>query len=330
MQQTMQHLPTSQDIQQAALCIKKYAYKTPLLESSLLNSQLGCRLFVKAENLQRTGSFKFRGAFNKISKIPDNKKKAGIVAYSSGNHAQGVAAVAKLLGIKAQIVMPIDAPAIKIANTKSYGAEVILYDRHKDDREEVSKELIKKNGSILVPPFDDAQIIAGQGTVGLEVAMQAKSINVSLDAFFAPCGGGGLISGCALALKSETPKTELYSAEPCGFDSTANSIKAGKILVGKINERSICDSLLSPVPGKLTYEINSKLLTACLTTNDQAVINAMKIAFKFFKLIIEPGGAAALAAVLSGQYSVAGKTLAVVLSGGNVDEDVYANALSSN
>ena len=326
----MANLPTAEDVRNAASCLEGKAYKTPLLESPLLNEKLGCRLLIKAETLQRTGSFKFRGAYNKIYNIPEDKKKNGIVAFSSGNHAQGVAAVAKIFGIATQIIMPKDAPAIKVANTRAYGAQVLFYDRFKEDRSIIGKKLVKENGATLVHPYDDSMIVAGQGTVGLEVAQQARAMDANLNAFLAPCGGGGLISGCALAIESESPETEIYSAEPVGFEDTARSVAAGERLLGKRDGKSICDALLSPEPGKITYEINARLLKSGLTTSDQTVIEAMKVAFNYFKLVVEPGGAAALAAVLSEQYKAGGKTVVVVLSGGNVDPEVYRKALDED
>jgi threonine dehydratase len=326
----MANLPTVEDVRRAASCLEGKAYKTPLLESPLLNEKLGCRLLVKPETLQRTGSFKFRGAYNKIFHIPVNKRKNGIVAFSSGNHAQGVAAAAKIFGIETQIIMPKDAPAIKVANTRSYGAQVLFYDRFKEDRSIIGEKLVKENGATLVHPYDDFMIVAGQGTVGLEVARQAQAMDANLNAFLAPCGGGGLISGCALALETESPETEIYSVEPVGFEDTALSVAAGERLVGKRYRKSICDALLSPKSGKITYEINARLLKSGLTINDETVIKAMKVAFNYFKLVVEPGGAAALAAVLSEKYKANGKTVAVVLSGGNVDAKVYRKALDED
>ena len=326
----MANLPTAKDVRRAALCLEGKAYKTPLLESPLLNEKLGCRLLIKPEMLQRTGSFKFRGAYNKISNIPKDRGKNGIVAFSSGNHAQGVAAAAKIFGIATQIIMPKDAPAIKVANTRAYGAQVLLYDRLKEDRNIIGEKLVKKSGATLVHPYDDPMIVAGQGTVGLEVAQQARAKKANLNAFLAPCGGGGLISGCALALETESPETEIYSAEPFGFEDTARSVAAGKRLLGKYDGSSICDALLSPEPGKITFRINARLLKYGLTISDETVLKAMKVAFKYFKLVVEPGGAAALAAVLSGEYKANGKTIAVVLSGGNVDAELFRKALDDD
>lgn len=315
------------DVRSAALRIEGKACKTPVLESSLLNKRLGCRLLVKAESLQRTGSFKFRGAYNCISRIPEDRRKGGVVAYSSGNHAQGVAAASQLLGMPALIVMPEDAPAIKIANTLAYGAEIVFYDRLNENREEIGEKLVQQRDATLVRPYDDGMIIAGQGTVGLEMVQQVQEMDTGMDVFLAPCGGGGLISGCALALESESPDTEIYSVEPQGFDDTARSLQAGDRLSNDPSSRSICDALLTPVPGEITFSINARLLKGGLSVSDEMAFEAMRIAFEYLKLVVEPGGAVALAAVLSGQIHTNDKTIGIVLSGGNVDQDVYIKAL---
>ena len=240
-----------------------------------------------------------------------------------------MAAAAKIFGITTQIIMPKDAPAIKISNTRALGAKVLFYDRLNEDRSIIGEKLVKETGATLVHPYDDLMVVAGQGTVGLEVAEQAKAIDANLNAFLAPCGGGGLISGCSLALEIESPSTEIYSVEPIGFEDTARSIAARKRLIGKRNRKSICDALVSSEPGKIALEINTRLIKKGLTINDRMVTEAMKVAFNYFRLIVEPGGAAALAAVLSGKYKVAGKTVAVVLSGGNVDTNMYMKILDT-
>lgn len=303
--------------------------KTPLLESTLLNERIGGRLLIKAEPLQRTGSFKFRGAYNCISRIPEEAREGGVVAYSSGNHAQGVAAASQILGLRAVIVMPQDAPAIKIANTRAYGADIVFYDRYSENREEIGERLMAESGATLVRPYDDAMIIAGQGTIGLEAAQQARGLKASLDAFLAPCGGGGLISGCALALKDESPETDVYAVEPVGYDDTARSLVAGKPLANDMTGKSICDALLAPVPGDLTYRLNAKLLKSGLAVSDEQVREAMRTAFEYFKLVVEPGGAVALAAILAGLYYIKNKTACAVLSGGNVDPAVFRDALKN-
>ena len=319
---------TVADVQSAAQQIAGHAIQTPLLESPLLNERLGGRLLVKAECLQLGGAFKFRGAYNRISRLDEAERKAGVVAFSSGNHAQGVALAAQMLGVPATIVMPTDAPEIKLANTRAYGADVVLYDREKENRADIARALAADKGAILVPSYDDPFIIAGQGTVGLELAGQAKEIGALLDAVIAPCGGGGLISGCALALNHEISDTEIFIAEPEGFDDTARSLAAGTRLAIEPGARSFCDALLSPMPGELTFSINQKFLAGGLSVSDTQTAQAMKVAYQYLKLVVEPGGAVALAAAVSGAYDCRDKTVAVICSGGNVDADIFAQAIS--
>jgi len=319
--------PTFADVQSAVAQIAGHAVRTPLLESPLLNERLGGRLLIKAECLQRAGAFKFRGAYNRVSRLNADERQAGVVAFSSGNHAQGIALAAHMLGVPATIVMPTDAPEIKLANTRAYGADVVMYDRVTENRADIARALAADKGAILVPSYDDAFIIAGQGTVGLELAAQAKKMDAKLDAVIAPCGGGGLISGCALALTHETPDTEIYAAEPKGFDDTARSLVAGTRLANEAGVQSFCDALVLPMPGELTFSINQQLLAGGLSVSDDDTARAMKVAFQYLKLVVEPGGAVALAAVLSRAYDCRGKTVAVVCSGGNVDGDIFAEAI---
>jgi len=320
--------PTYADVEDAAKRIAGHVVTTPLLESPLLNERVGGRLLVKAEPLQRTGSFKFRGAFNRLSRLDGQARARGVVAFSSGNHAQGVAAAAGMLGIPATIVMPRDAPAIKIANTRAYGAEVVLYDRVRESREDIANRLAKERGATLVPSYDDRYVIAGQGTIGLEIARQARDAKADLDAVIVPCGGGGLISGCALALAEECPGVDIHSAEPNGFDDTMRSLEAGKRVANAPDAKTICDALMLPTPGEMTFAINRRLLKGGLAVSDDDARRAMKAAFQFLKLVVEPGGAVALAAVLAGAYDGRRKTLAVVCSGGNVDAATFAAALA--
>ena len=321
--------PTFEDVQAAAVRLAGHAIVTPLLESPLLNETLGGRVLIKAECLQLSGAFKFRGAYNRISQLSDEERQAGVVAYSSGNHAQGVAMVSRMLGVPAVIVMPTDAPEIKLANTRAYGAEVVLYDRETESREEIGARLAAERGSILVPSYDDPFIIAGQGTVGLELVLQAGDMGVKLDAVIVPCGGGGLSSGSALAISHECPETDIYIAEPDGFDDTACSLAAGERLANEAGGKTFCDALILPTPGELTFSINRKLLAGGLSVSDNATARAMAAAFKYFKLVVEPGGAVALAAALSGAYDCRGKTVAVICSGGNVDASVFARAIGN-
>jgi len=319
--------PTFSDIEDAAGRLAGLGVKTPLVESPRLNERLGGRVLIKAEMLQRTGSFKFRGAYNRLSRIEGRARRLGVVAYSSGNHAQGVAAAAALLDIPALIVIPADAPHGKIAATRAYGAEVVLYDRLTGNREALGKDLAEERGATLVSPYDDPFVVAGQGTVGMELAAQARRLDAHLDAVLVPCGGGGLIAGCALALAGESPGSGVYAVEPEGFDDTARSLEAGRRLANKENAGSFCDALLAPLPGEMTFAVNSRLLAGGLVVSDDAAAAAMVAAFAHFKLVAEPGGAVALAAVLSGAFDCRGKTVCVVCSGGNVDAEVFRKVL---
>ncbi|MCZ8123959.1 MAG: threonine/serine dehydratase [Magnetospirillum sp.] len=322
-------LPTYDDVLAAAKRIEGHAVRTPLLNAGLLDAKLGGRLFLKAEPLQRTGSFKFRGAYNKISQIPADRRKNGVVAFSSGNHAQGVAAAARLLGMPAWIIMPIDAPAIKIARTKAFGATVVPYDRYTQDREAMGEELQAKHGATLVKPYDDADVMAGQGTVGLEIAAQCREAGVTPDAVLVCCGGGGLVSGTALALSGALPGVPVYAVEPAGFDDTKRSLETGTRQKNDPDARSICDALLAPMPGELTFAVNAKLLKGALAVTDDEVRRGMATVFEEFKLVAEPGGAVAATAVLAGKFPIAGKTVVAVVSGGNVDPQTYIDALKT-
>ena len=321
--------PTLADIEDARQRLRGMAVVTPLLESPMLNERLGGRLLVKAEPLQRTGSFKFRGAYNRLSRLDPEQKKRGVVAYSSGNHAQGVAAAAQILGIPAVIVMPADAPEIKVRNTRAYGAEVVTYDRYTESREAKGEKLRAERGAVLVPPFDDPYIIAGQGTIGLEIAEQAAAAGVELDAVITGASGGGLISGTAIALHAKSPRTKIYVAEPASFDDIIRSLKSGRRETNDTKAKSICDALMSPSPGEITFPIISKLVAGGFAVTDDEVRRAMATAFAELKIVVEPGGAVGLAAVLSGKLPIRGKAVAVICSGGNVDPDTFITALKT-
>ena len=318
-------LPELADVEAAALRLEGVVRRTPLLESDALNEHVGGRLLFKAECLQHTGSFKLRGAYNTISQLAGQP----VVAYSSGNHAQGVAAAARLCGLPATIVMPADAPAIKIANTRAFGAEVRLYDRAREVREEIGAEIAERTGAALVKPYDDARIIAGQGTAGLEAADQLRARGAVIDAALIPCGGGGLIAGCSIALAAAFPGVAIHAVEPRGFDDTTRSLAAGEALANPPESRSICDALLAPTPGALTFAVNRRLLAGGLAVTDDEVRRAMAAAFAHLKLVVEPGGAVGLAAVLSRRFDARGRVVLVVLSGGNVDAGLYAQALQA-
>jgi threonine dehydratase len=318
--------PTIADVEAAAARLAGQAVLTPLLPVPSLSEELRARVYVKPEVLQRTGSFKFRGAFNKLSQLTPEQMQRGVVAYSSGNHAQGVAAAAKLLGIPATIVMPADAPRIKLENTRGYGAEVVTYDRYTEEREQVAAPLVAA-GRTLVKPFDDPAIIAGQGTVGLEIAQQAKALGLKVDRVIVPCGGGGLTAGIATAMTALLPNAKHNTAEPKDFDDTARSLKAGERVGNDPRSRSFCDALLSDRPGELTFAVNRKRVAAGRVADDHEVGRAMAYAFHRMKLVVEPGGAIALAALLAGRVQVAGETVVVVLSGGNVDAETIEQVL---
>ena len=319
---------TLADIQAAAGRIRGHALETPLIESPALNERAGVRVLLKAETLQRVGAFKFRGAFNRLVQLSADERARGVVAFSSGNHAQGVALAARLLGIPALIVMPSDAPTVKVVATQGYGAEVRFYDRLTDSREAIAAEIARERGSIVVPAFDDPHIIAGQGTVGLEMVAQAKAAGAALDLVAAPISGGGLLAGLATAIKGLSPNTAMVGVEPEGFDDTLKSLQAGERQVFKPTGRSLCDSLESPFPGELTFPIMQKTVADVAVVSDREITEAMRYAFSTLKLVVEPGGVAALAALLAGKIDVAGKgAVGLVLSGGNVDPEQFAQVL---
>lgn len=319
---------TAADIDAAARVLAPYAVRTPLLSSPALDERLGAKVLFKPEMLQRTGSFKFRGAFNKLSSIPQAARGGGVVAFSSGNHAQGVAAAAKILGMRATIVMPADAPASKRERTKGYGAEVVLYDRDREDREAIARDIAGQRGATLVPPYDDPKIIAGQGTVGREIAEDLTVVNSPPDLVIAPASGGGLIAGIATAVKARFPQAAVMCAEPEGFDDHARSLRAGHREAHDAKGRTICDALMALIPGEITFAINGRLLTQGVVASDAEVGTAMAFAFRELKLVVEPGGAVALAALLAGRIEARGKTIVIVLSGGNVDADLFAKLIA--
>jgi len=325
-------LPTIDDIRAAAGRLAGVAVRTPLLSSPALDRATGRRVLIKPECLQRTGSFKFRGAYNALSQIPEDRRAAGVVAFSSGNHAQGVAASSELLGMPATIVMPADAPQMKLENTRSYSATVRTYDRYREQREAIGTAIQAETGAELVKPYDDPRVMAGQGTVGLEIAEQAAELGVRPDAVLVCCGGGGLVSGTALAVADGLPGAAVYAVEPAGFDDTARSLAAGERLGNLPDARSICDALLADKPGELTFAINSRLLAGGLVVSDDEVRAAMIFAFRWLKLVVEPGGAVSLAALLHDKLPRPDQggpsTVAVVLSGGNVDPQTFAEIVT--
>lgn len=301
--------------------------ETPLLASPLLDRIAGRRVLVKAECLQITGSFKLRGAWSALSALPDDIRARGVIAYSSGNHAQGVALAAARHGVPAVIVMPADAPAIKIANTRAYGAEVILYDRATEDRDAIGAALVAERGLTLVKPYDDAQVIAGQGSVGLEIAAQAAALGLREGAVITCCGGGGLASGIALALAAEAPGLRLHTAEPVGFDDMARSLASGTIQRNDRLTGSICDAILTPQPGELTFPILQRLAGPGQVVTDDQALHAVALAFRHLHIVLEPGGAVALAAALFRPDLP--QTVIAVATGGNTDAEMFRRALAT-
>jgi threonine dehydratase len=321
-------LPTAADVDAAAVRLAGVALHTPLISSPALDALTGGRVFLKAETLQRTGSFKFRGAYNKLASIPPAERRGGVVAYSSGNHAQGVAAAAKLLDMPAVIVMPRDAPRPKRERTAALGAEVVLYDRERDDREAISRRIALERGAVLVPPYDDALVIAGQGTAGREIAEDLAHLGDALDCVIVNASGGGLTAGIALAVKARVPTARIYTAEPAGFDDHARSFRSGRRERNPALTGTICDALMAQTPGRLTFEINRALVGDGVCATEEEVASAVAFAFRELKLVVEPGGAVALAALLAKKLDITGKTAVAVLSGGNVDPELFARLVA--
>ncbi|WP_245436920.1 threonine ammonia-lyase [Rhizobium chutanense] len=321
--------PTEAAIEAARERIATHALKTPLLTNEVLDKALGARVFIKPENLQHSGSFKLRGALNRALQLSPQQRQGGIVAWSSGNHGLAISYVAKKLGIKATVLMPQEAPKTKIDGVRKNGATVRLYDKTKEVREEIGAQIAADTGAVIVPPYDDPFVIVGQATLGAEIAEQVRDIGQDLDLALFPCSGGGLVSGAACGIHSLVPRTEVYSVEPAGFDGMALSLAAGAATRAPALGASICDALLVPIPGQLTFPICRKHLAAGVSVTDEDVRAAMRFAYGELKLVVEPGGAVALAALLAGKVKVAGKCVAILLSGGNVDADKFANIISS-
>ena len=321
-------LPTVDDIDAAARRLSGVALHTPLLTSAALDAMTGGRVFLKAETLQRTGSFKFRGAYNKLASIPDDRRTGGVVAFSSGNHAQGVAAAAKLLGMPCVIVMPKDAPRAKRERTVAFGAEVVLYDRANDDREAIASDIAARRGATLVPPYDDALIIAGQGTAGREIVEDLDSMGLAPDVVVVTASGGGLTAGISLAVKARVPTATVYTAEPQGFDDHARSFRSGQREQNAALTGTICDALMARTPGKLTFAINRSLVGGGVVASDEEVAAAVAFAFAELKLVVEPGGAVALAALMTAKIDIKNKVAVAVLSGGNVDPELLSRLVA--
>jgi threonine dehydratase len=321
-------LPTAADVDAAAERLGGVALRTPLIASPALDAVTGGRVFLKAETLQRTGSFKFRGAFNKLCSLAPEMRRSGVVAYSSGNHAQGVAAAARLLDMPAVIVMPRDAPRPKRERTAALGAEIVLYDREREDREAISRGIAEARGAVVVPPYDDPLVIAGQGTAGREIAEDVERLGLALDCVIVNASGGGLTAGIALAVKARAPAARIYTAEPAGFDDHARSFRSGRRERNPALTGTMCDALMAQTPGKLTFEINRALVGEGVTATEEEIAYAVAFAFRELKLVVEPGGAVALAALIAGKLDIPNKTAVVVLSGGNVDPELFARLVA--
>ena len=319
-------LPVFNDIAAAADRIKGHAVRTPLLNSAYLDDITGCRVFLKPECLQRTGSFKFRGAFNTISSMTDDERKNGVVAVSSGNHAQGVADAARVHGIPATIIMPADAPQTKIDRTKRLGAEVILYDRGNEDREAIAAEHCRRTGAAFIHPFNDPRVIAGQGTAGLEACQDIVARGEILEEVLVPAGGGGLASGTALSVSHHFPEIAVHTCEPEGFDDYRRSLVSGRLEENPFEGGSVCDAIITRRPGEIGFAINSRLAGEGFAVTDEQALQATAFAFRELKLVVEPGGAVALASLLKHRDRLAGKTVLVVLSGGNIDPEMLQRA----
>ena len=317
---------TFNSILEASKRLEGKIVRTPILQSKYINEKLKSNIFLKAENLQTIGAFKFRGAMNSILQLPSDIKK--VVAWSSGNHAQAVAAASKITGRQATIVMPEDSPKTKLNGTAFWGATIIKYDRNKENREEIGKKIAKDINAKIIPPFDDEKVIIGQGTAGIECIEQLNEINVTPDIVLCCCGGGGLIAGISTVIKEKFQNAKIYSVEPENFDDTKKSLKENSIIPNSMKHNSICDALLADKPGKITFEINKLNLTSGLSVSDKEALIAMNTAFKYLKIVLEPGGAVTLAAAIFGKIDIKDKNVLVIASGGNVDKDIFDNCLN--
>ncbi len=321
--------PTSDGVRAAMARIQGAAVRTPLIENDVLNEITGARVLLKAETFQHLGSFKFRGAYNLLSTLPTADRARGVVAWSSGNHAQGVALAARRLGLAARIVMPHDAPAIKTDMVRALGAEIIGYDRYSEDREAIAYGIAEETGAAIVPSYDHPLIIEGQGTSALEAVEDAERLGVRFDAYMVCCGGGGLAAGSAFALAATSPETDVYIVEPEGYDDARASLEAGKVIPADVSRRTICDAIATPSLGALTFPVLQQFVSAGLVVADDEAAAAVRFGFERLKIVLEPGGAVALASLLFNKISTKGKVICATLSGGNVDASLYAKILTS-
>jgi len=316
-----------EDIRQAAIRLRDIAIETPIHTSAVLDERVNARVFIKPECLQHVGAFKFRGAYNRLCQMSEGQRAKGVVAFSSGNHAQGIAYAAKLLGMNATIVMPSDAPSIKKEGTERLGANIRLYDRATESREEISADIAATSGATLVPAFDDVDVIAGQGTCGLEIMQQLAAISCVPDAVLSPCGGGGLLAGLSTAVKETNSAIRVYGVEPQNYhDHSLSKAKGVRVKIDPAVGTS-CDALMATQPGEITWSINSKTVDDFLVVSEDEVAHAISFAFRYLKLVVEPGGAVALAALLHKKLDISGGSAAIVLSGGNVDSETFSRCL---
>ncbi len=329
MTSTSPNSPTPDDVAAAARRMNGVIVRTPMLRNALLDELAGGAILLKPECLQRTGSFKLRGATNAVLQLNEAQRRAGVVTHSSGNHGQAVGCAAAAAGAEATVFMPADAPAVKRDATRRWGATVIPYDRQTDDREALSTAFAARTGATLVPPFEHPHVIAGQGTLALELAADAAAAGLRLDALLVCTGGGGMVAGCALAVEAVSPGTQVWAVEPEGSDDTRRSLQTGVRQGNAPGGSTLCDALLSPMPGALTFAVNQPRLAGGVVVSDAEVLAAMRFAFTHLKLVLEPGGAVALAALLSGRFRAEGRVVGAVLSGGNVDPGVFGRALAA-
>lgn len=322
------HPITLQDICDAASALRAIVTRTPLLENADVNKAIGGRLLIKAECAQRTGAFKIRGAYNCIRQLSDAERARGVITYSSGNHAQGVALAAQLLATSALIVMPDDIPRAKVQATRSLGAEITTFNRDSENSDEVVERLRNETGRLVVPPSANPQVLAGAGTVAVELLEQAETLGANLDAVLVPCGGGGLTAATAVVMQALSPTTDIYSVEPELFDDTRRSLIAGKRLANPRGQRTICDAIMTPIPNDVTFPINLDLLKGGLVASDSEVRQAMRFAFDHYRIVVEPGAAVGIAAVLGGRIDIRGKAVATIVTGGNIDPARFCTLLN--
>ncbi len=322
-------LPTHDDVAAAALRIAGQVVRTPTLRNAVLDQLTGGTVLLKAESLQKTGSFKLRGATNAVLQLSAAERRAGVVTHSSGNHGQALACAAQAVGAAATVFMPQDAPRVKVDSTRRWGAEIVHYDRVADDREALSRAYADRTGASVIPPFDHPHVIAGQGTLALELFGDAGAAGLPVDALLVCTGGGGLIAGCALASEGARPDAEVFAVEPDGSDDTLRSLRSGTREANPPGGSQLCDALLAPMPGEMTFAVNRSRLAGGVSVTDAEVLAAIAFAFTHLKLVVEPGGAVCLAALLSGRFDARGRVVGAVLSGGNVDPAVFARALAA-